>query len=112
MIVLDVNSRNITVAVDNIQAKFVVAMLRTITIAQLIESAKALGNDGFLVSGVEAEAARLSVLSVLGPYLDYMIHPSKLALLPKPVVVDAPEASSAPAEDEESSTKPPKTWLQ
>ncbi len=110
MIVLDVNNKNITVAVDNIQAKFVVAMLRTITIAQLIESAKSLERDGFLVSGIEAEAARLSVLSVLGPYLDYMIHPSKL---PKATAVAAaPEASSAPEGDEESSTKPPKTWLQ
>jgi hypothetical protein len=105
MICLGQDNRNIQVALDNVSAKLILAILRQTTTKQLIGASEDLQRDGFaLLSGIDAEAARMDAVSLLARHLDRMVHPSILPPQPQP-------AASEPTTETESSPEPPKTWL-
>ena len=99
MIVTGSDQRNIFFGVDIVQAKLLLAALRRVTIPQLLEASNEVQKDGFLVFVTDAEAARSSAVSVLGQFLDTMVHVSKAA---KDSGTKEPEPLAPPADDEET----------
>ncbi len=110
MVIISQDTRNLNAVFDNVDGKVILALLRRITTQQLVDASLDLQGDGFgLFSAVDAEAVRLSTVSLLARHLDCMVHPSKVAS--QPALPPLPDVPSKPDVEEASSTEPPKTWL-
>lgn len=77
MIVTGLDSRNIAVVMDNIQAKLLVALLHRVGLEDLIAASERVQTDGFAVMATDAQAAAAAFVSVLGANLSLVAHSSK-----------------------------------
>jgi len=87
MVLTGMDSRNVAMTMDLVQAKLLLALLRLPGWTEMVTASNEVQKDGFSVLAPDAEAARSSFVSVLGQVLCNIVHVSKLTPPVDPTVV-------------------------
>ena len=104
MLITSIDSRNIIVAIDLIQAKALVEALRTLQVDQLVQAAESMyAKGGFNVTGFDVQAATNSMCAVVGFFTDNLRlglpanQPTAATQEPSPQPDTEPQANPVPA---------------
>ncbi len=104
MLVIGMDNRNISVAIDLVQAKLIVALLQSAAgnMPALVLASERVNLVGFSTTGFDTEAARSSMVSVLKPFLDNCVHKSH------PLTAQDPTAPPPEVDPEDEEAPPEK----